>query len=266
MSTYKRTKINYRKIYEENFGPIPVDSDGRTYEIHHIDGNHDNNDPSNLKAVSIQEHYEIHYSQGDYWAALRIAEKMKLSKNELSSIATLNNKKRVKNGTHPFQTKTDGTNLQTEKVKDGIHHFLLRNDGTSLSSDLVAAGTHHLLKQNGGDVLAQKNNQIRVEKGTHNLLKREDGGSVGKDNQHKLVKEGKHWFSKREDGSSIGYDMVKNGTHPFLAGKGTVPCIDKEGKYIRVLKNDYYSQFGPMENWEWVNLNSKEGKRRRNKF
>jgi len=26
----------YRKIYEQHYGPIPVDSDGRTYEIHHI--------------------------------------------------------------------------------------------------------------------------------------------------------------------------------------------------------------------------------------
>ena len=55
----------YRKIYESHNGPIPKEDNGRSYEIHHIDGNHFNNDPSNLKAVSIQEHYDIHYSQGD---------------------------------------------------------------------------------------------------------------------------------------------------------------------------------------------------------
>jgi hypothetical protein len=33
----------YRKIYEQNYGHIPKDSAGRTYEIHHIDGNHKNN-------------------------------------------------------------------------------------------------------------------------------------------------------------------------------------------------------------------------------
>ena len=35
----------YRKIYEQHHGPIPIDESGRTYDIHHIDGNHFNNDP-----------------------------------------------------------------------------------------------------------------------------------------------------------------------------------------------------------------------------
>jgi len=60
MTIYNTT--NYRKIYEQYYGPIPRDEQGRSYEIHHIDGNHSNNDPTNLKCVSIQEHYDIHYS------------------------------------------------------------------------------------------------------------------------------------------------------------------------------------------------------------
>ena len=31
---------NYRKIWVERHGPIPLDENGRTYEIHHIDGDH----------------------------------------------------------------------------------------------------------------------------------------------------------------------------------------------------------------------------------
>ena len=61
---------NYRKIYENHYGPIPKEENGRSYEIHHLDGNHHNNDPKNLKAVRIQEHYDIHYSQGDWSACL----------------------------------------------------------------------------------------------------------------------------------------------------------------------------------------------------
>ena len=57
MNTYL---YDHRKIYERYNGSIP---DG--YEIHHIDGNHKNNDPKNLKAVTMQEHYNIHYQQGD---------------------------------------------------------------------------------------------------------------------------------------------------------------------------------------------------------
>ena len=57
------TGKNYRKIYKQYYGPIPKDEFGRRYDIHHIDGNHDNCDASNLKAVTIQEHYDIHYQQ-----------------------------------------------------------------------------------------------------------------------------------------------------------------------------------------------------------
>jgi hypothetical protein len=77
------TKI-HRKIFIKHFGPIP-----EGFDIHHIDGNHSNNDPSNLKAVSLQEHYDIHFSQGDYAASLRIAQRMGLSKEEKSKLASL---------------------------------------------------------------------------------------------------------------------------------------------------------------------------------
>ena len=66
----------YRKIYEQNFGPIPKDENGRSFEIHHIDGNHKNNHISNLMCVSIDQHYDIHISQNDWWAALMIAKRM----------------------------------------------------------------------------------------------------------------------------------------------------------------------------------------------
>jgi hypothetical protein len=93
---------NYRKVYEQFHGPIPADSDGRTYEIHHIDGDRTNNHLSNLKAVSIQEHYDIHHSQGDWGACVRIGAKMKLSPDQLSAIVRANNLEMVKNGTHPW--------------------------------------------------------------------------------------------------------------------------------------------------------------------
>lgn len=56
----------YRKIYENHVGSIPKDESGRTYDIHHVDGNRENNDPINLIAVSILEHYDIHQTQGDH--------------------------------------------------------------------------------------------------------------------------------------------------------------------------------------------------------
>jgi len=67
--------MNYRKIWQEANGPIPKDEQGRSYEIHHIDGNRTNNSLENLTCISISEHYEIHLRQKDYAAAALIAER-----------------------------------------------------------------------------------------------------------------------------------------------------------------------------------------------
>jgi hypothetical protein len=74
---------NYRRIREQAYGPIPKDEQGRSYEIHHIDGNKNNNDLSNLMCVSIQEHFDIHYKQEDYLAAHIISQRLKLSEEQI---------------------------------------------------------------------------------------------------------------------------------------------------------------------------------------
>jgi hypothetical protein len=81
----------HRLIYENHFGPIPVDADGRRYEIHHIDGNHNNNSLDNLQCVSIKEHYQIHLKQGDLKACLIMSKRMKLAPEEKSRLAKISN-------------------------------------------------------------------------------------------------------------------------------------------------------------------------------
>jgi len=68
---------NYRKIWKDCNGLIPKDEQGRSYEIHHIDGNRRNNCIENLVCISIQEHYDIHYRQGDEIACHAIKLRMK---------------------------------------------------------------------------------------------------------------------------------------------------------------------------------------------
>ena len=63
-----RTTKNYRKIWSDANGPIPVDKNGKTFDIHHVDGNSHNCDLSNLIAVSRAHHIQIHYWQGDHGA------------------------------------------------------------------------------------------------------------------------------------------------------------------------------------------------------
>lgn len=78
--------MNYRRLWEDHFGPIPVDEEGFSYEIHHIDGSHHNNDIDNLKLVSIREHLDIHLSQEDWFAAALIAKRIGLGPNYSSNL------------------------------------------------------------------------------------------------------------------------------------------------------------------------------------
>lgn len=108
-------KLNYRKIWEKYYGTIPKDSHGRSYEIHHKDGNRENNEIQNLSCITIEEHYNIHYNQGDYGACVMIAKRMKLPPNYLSEIQK--GKKRpgvggVKKGTTPWNKNIKGYKLE----------------------------------------------------------------------------------------------------------------------------------------------------------
>ena len=80
---------DYKKLWIDANGPIPKDENGRSYEIHHIDGDYTNNDLSNLECITINEHYEKHYSQGDYGACRQIAWRMGTTREELSRLTKL---------------------------------------------------------------------------------------------------------------------------------------------------------------------------------
>lgn len=226
MSIYN-TRSDYRKIYEQHYGPIPKDENGRTYEIHHIDGDSSNNDPHNLKAVSIQEHYDIHLAQGDWAACMLISDRMNLSHAEKSRLAKLNvqrqiaegihpfygenhpSKRRVKEGTHHFQDINFieiNKQRQDQRVAQGIHLFVTNNpvysrvqsgeharDSRDQNLKRVADGTHNFVTNNP--------NMKRLQDGTHNFLnehsvyaqlERGTHAWKGKDVQKRLLTEGKH--------------------------------------------------------------------------
>ncbi len=153
----------YRRIYEQNNGPIPKDSNGRSYDIHHVDGNRDNNDPSNLLALSIQDHYNIHYSQGDYGACWLLARKMKMSVEDLSELSK---------------------KVQNLRVKEGTHHFVGEENPAKLASK---NGTHHLKGDKGS-----KHNNKMIENGIHPLV----GGNVQRQTAKSLLDNGQHHTQK----------------------------------------------------------------------
>ena len=50
-------KLLHRLIYEECFGSIP-----KGFQVHHIDGDKTNNNPSNLMMLSKSNHHSLHMS------------------------------------------------------------------------------------------------------------------------------------------------------------------------------------------------------------
>lgn len=159
MTIYKKSKHSskiYRKIYEQHYGPIPKDSDGRSYEIHHIDGNPLNNDPLNLAAVSIQEHYDIHYSQGD-WAACRFIaiHRMNKTSKEISELSKKAQLKRIEERTHNFLNGDYQRKNQLKRLEEGTHNFL----GKDSNAERIKNGTHNWLGPSG--------NKARIDAGTH---------------------------------------------------------------------------------------------------
>jgi len=203
---------NYRKIYESHFGSIPTEDNGRKYHIHHIDGNHFNNDPTNLKAVTIQEHYDIHYSQGDWVACHRLAAIMQHSPEEISELARKNANEQVKNGKHPWQGGEHQKRLAKRLIEDGSHHWTTEQHAESI----------------------RKREKEKVENGTHPFS--------GAENNKRLLAQGKHpsqnpehcaYMSKIQ--TEYNKARVKEGIHPFQklnASPWVCELCGKEGKNL----------------------------------
>ena len=217
---------NYRKIYANHYGTIPHDDSGRKYDIHHIDGNHSNNDPSNLKAVPLQEHYDIHYSQGDYGACRAIAMRLKFTAEQISELAKLAAKKRVESGEHPFLRPGFSREVQLKRVKEGTHHMM----GGELQRKLVAEGKNPF----GDPEFNRKHQKARVEAGTHNML--------GASNPvHQKVADGTHNWQDREAAKARSQKLKAEGRHPLLVNnpnnvKLTCPHCNKTGSKPGMLR------------------------------
>lgn len=185
---------NYRAIWESHNGPIPKDSQGRSMEIHHIDGNHDNCDIGNLKLVTIEEHYNIHRDQGDWAACLIMSYRMKIDPEQMSEMSKRCQLERVANGTHHLL----GPESNRRRIKNGTHHFLSRE-------------------------AARERNLKRIAEGNHNL--------VGEANPvHALIATGQHHFQTNNPSKQ----MIKEGTHHFLTNhpnkvQVTCPHCNKTG-------------------------------------
>ena len=211
----KRNHTLYRKIYEQHYGPIPVDEDGRTYDIHHIDGDLTNNDINNLVALSIREHYETHYKNGDVGACLIMSDRMKVSPEERSRLSSESNRINHQRlgSEHPIIKNNN------ERLLNGTHNLL--GDSNPVHK-MIDDGTHHWL---GGELQREQQNK-RVEDGVHQWV----GGELQKKWAAEQIKAGTHIFvgdknpskQRSADGthhffgeSNPVHDQLANGTHNF---------------------------------------------------
>lgn len=158
------TSSNHRKIYEQHYGPIPRDSQGRSYEIHHKDGNHKNNNISNLQLVTIEEHFAIHLAQGDYGACWIMSYRMKLSPEDISKLGSLKAKKQVSEGRNKFADPEFNRQNQLNRVANGTHHLLGGKIQSAVQQKLSSDGKHNF---QGTETTSKQ-----IEQGTHPSQKR----------------------------------------------------------------------------------------------
>lgn len=210
MSGKKRLNKQSR-IWKRVHGEIPVDSDGRSFDVHHIDGNSDNNDIDNLVALSINDHYKVHLDQGDYGAAMLISRRMKVKPADLSEVARKQMKLRVELGICNFQEK----GFATVKDKHGNTYRVSMNDPRISSGELVGVNKgYSVVKDSYGNRLRVKNDDPRLLTGE--LVSINSGRKQKKVHNNRGGNLGKKWtqVNKESPTQKCKYcDFVGRGSH-----------------------------------------------------
>lgn len=187
--------MSHRKLYKSYYGSIPVDKDGRTYDIHHIDGNRKNNAKKNLIALPIEEHYQIHLNKKEFRAAHAILLRMKYTPEEFSELASKAAKERVQLGKNPLLGGKIQREYNRKKVEDGTHHFLSEKHSKNVSErnkKLTDQGLHNFQSIESRESVKERN-RISIENGTHSFK-----NGVGAKSSRDRVKDGTHHFLNNE--------------------------------------------------------------------
>lgn len=206
----RKKPSEHRKVWKSHHGKIPYDEFGYRYEIHHIDGDPNNNAIDNLIALTIFEHYEIHYWQSDWGACQNIVIRMNITPEERSSMARELSIKRVEDGlcifTDPDFIITDS--IRKSKIMIGTgnpmygktHTIATRSKMKNSHNEMVNNGTHHTLSKEWSEAAATLQTEF-IKNGIHNF----------QNPINKLAMK------------AANNKMMKNGTHPLQNGNRVDP-------------------------------------------
>lgn len=205
-----RNHRDYRRIYEEHYlVKIP-----KGYHIHHIDGNHENNDPLNLECLSPADHAQKHEHMRNFVSVSKLAsekggriqgaknkesghwEKIMSLGNSTESIKKRNQKCKVLGiGFYSDLVKRKRSELgkRLKEEKRGI----FSNASKAKVKEMFDNGTHPLLQ-----ITSEQHSEIKL-KYFQNL--RENLPEVMKEKQQLYAKNGRMsrmyiWHVENKDG------------------------------------------------------------------
>lgn len=177
----------HRRIFEKHHGRKIKPG----YHIHHKDGNHTNNDPSNLVEVTAAEHFAIHKQQKDWAACILLARAASVTADELAEIQRQHGKACATRGTgihseefnHSARSRkmwektqpgrkpvTDGARILKFKTEEEVLEFLEKNSNWRRGvPDYVKRG----LRESTRRLTSEESKQIsqkRLTEGKHNFI------------------------------------------------------------------------------------------------
>ena len=250
----------YRKIWTNANGPIPVDSDGRTFHIHHVDGNRDNNELSNLQCLSIMDHYRLHERQCDWGACAALIMHMpeKFTPEQVSEIhrKAANALPIEKVGVLMPHVREANRIAQQKLIDAGKHHLQSGDIQRRSNRERVVAGTHNFQQQVSVDAV-RKRNSVAIEAGTHPF----QDSDAKRRWQNEKVRAGIHHLQSPEHSArmtALHHERVKKGEHPFQKDKYCEWC-GNSGKGGFWYNHGDYCQQNPNNNrvtCEYCNANS----------
>lgn len=179
--------MNYRKLWESVYGKIPTDEKGRTYDIHHIDGNRKNNSIDNLVCLSIEDHYKIHLkqfeetkSEKEFRALVFLSKRINRDISNLTGWTVseetrekirnnLKGKKRPPEVIEKMKKKLKGIEWTEEQIKsrsEGLKNYYKNNDRESRTAWRKKISESHkgkILKEKTKEKLSKLNSKLSDE-------------------------------------------------------------------------------------------------------